>query len=385
MTRLVAIDFFCGAGGMTNGLIQAGLHVIAGVDNEPLCASTYNQNKNTDGSTPEFICNDIFPKSQKRPNGEQHIIEERIENLLRNYRRDKRYRKLKLIFAICAPCQPFTKITKIQLSSSGQYKRDNDSDLLLTTINLIKRFRPAAIICENVEGISEGKNSVLQAFRRRLAHAGYSFDANIINAADYGVPQNRKRTIGLAFDKSVYSGQFEVLTKNPSLRKYVSVRKTIGKLPPIAAGESHAKIPNHRARNLGELNLKRISCAPPGLSNRYLIDTPYGDLSLACHQRIEKKTGERSFSDTYTRMHGDEPAPTITTKFISISNGRFGHYDTRQNRAITPREAALLQTFPRNYVFYPEDNLEFTATLIGNAVPPKLAKFFGEYIAQTLE
>ena len=80
-----------------------------------------------------------------------------------------------------------------------------------------------------------------------------------------------------------------------------------------------------------------------------------------------------------------KPAPAITTKFISISNGRFGHYDTRQNRAITPREAALLQTFPRNYVFYPEDNLEFTATLIGNAVPPKLAKFFGEYIAQTLE
>lgn len=384
MTRLVAVDFFCGAGGMTNGLIQAGLHVIAGVDNESLCASTYKQNKNDDGSNPRFICNDIFPWTRKRPNGEQHLIKEKIESLLRKYKKETRIRNLKLIFAICAPCQPFTKITKIPLSSSGQYKRDNDSDLLLTTLKLIRHFRPAAIICENVEGISEGKNSVLHAFKRRLAYAGYGFDADIINAVDYGVPQNRKRTIGLAFDKNVYDGHFEILKKNPRLKKYATVRNTIGRLPPIAAGESHPRIRNHRARDLSELNFKRISCAPPGSSNRYLTDTPYGDLSLACHRRLEKRSGKRSFSDTYTRMGGDEPAPTITTRFISFSNGRFGHYDSRQNRAITPREAALLQTFPRSYVFYPEDNLEFMAILIGNAVPPKLAKFFGRYVSQTL-
>lgn len=384
MTRLVAIDFFCGAGGMTNGLIQAGIHVIAGVDNEPHCASTYKQNKNASGVAPEFICNDIFPRSKKYPNGEQHLIQEKIEYLLRQYKKETRYRKLKIIFAICAPCQPFTKITKIQMSSSSQYKRDNDSDLLLTTLKLIKYFRPAAIICENVEGISEGDNSVLQAFKRRLARAGYGFDADVINTADYGIPQSRKRTIGLAFDKNVYEGPFEILKKNPRLKKYATVHTVIGKLPPLAAGEIHPRIPNHRARNLSELNLKRISCAQPGESNRYLIDTPYGDLSLACHKRIEKRTGARSFSDTYTRMRGDGLAPTITTKFISITNGRFGHYDTQQNRAITPREAALLQTFPRSYVFYPEDNIEFTATLIGNAVPPKLARFFGQYVSQLL-
>ena len=91
-----------------------------------------------------------------------------------------------------------------------------------------------------------------------------------------------------------------------------------------------------------------------------------------------------SFTDTYTRMCGDDVGPTITTKFISITNGRFGHFDTKQNRALSPREAAILQTFPQKYVFYPEENLEFTATLIGNSVPPRLAKFFGRYILKQL-
>lgn len=384
MTRAVAIDFFCGAGGMTNGLIQAGLHVLGGVDNEPLCEKTYMQNRNADGSTPAFLCHDIFPLSRKHPRGEQHVIVERIESLLRDYKRRMRYRKLDLVFAICAPCQPFTKITKIPLSNGRQFKRKNDSSLLITAIDLIKRFRPAAVICENVEGIIGGDASVLRSFQRRLVRIGYGFDAKIVNACDFGVPQNRKRTIGIGFDKRVYTGKPEVLSQNPELECYITVRDAIGSLPPVAAGETHPGIPNHRARGLSELNLKRISCAPPGESNRYLTNTPYGDLSLACHKRLQVRTGVPSFTDTYTRMRGEDVAPTITTKFISITNGRFGHFDTRQNRALTPKEAALLQTFPDDYVFYPEENLEFTATLIGNAVPPKLAEFFGRYVASIL-
>lgn len=384
MTRFVAVDFFCGAGGMTSGLISAGIHVLAGVDNQPLCEATYLQDRNADGTSPEFLCRDVFPCNASHPGGEQHIIADEIDELLRNYRRRTGLRKLKLVFAICAPCQPFTKITKIKISNTRQFKRGNDANLLLTTIHLIKRFRPAAIVCENVEGIGDGPASVLATFREELAAIGYGFEARVVNAAKFGVPQYRKRTIGIGFDRRVYEGEFKVMTENPSLDKCVNVHETIGSLPPIAAGEVHPTLPNHRARALSDLNLKRISCALPGENNQYLTDTPYGNLSLVCHRNLAKRQGAPSFSDTYTRMRGDDAAPTITTKFISITNGRFGHYDTKQNRAITPREAALLQTFPEKYVFHPEDNIEFTAALIGNAVPPRLAEFFGRYIVARL-
>ena len=384
MTRVVAVDFFCGAGGMTNGLIAAGITVLGGADNEPLCEKTYVQNRNKDGSAPAYICKDVFPMTQEYPEGQQHEIASRIRELLSAHKRTHGIRSVDLVFAICAPCQPFTRITKIEMSDRRQFKRQNDRNLLLTTIGLIREFRPAALICENVEGISHGSESVLDVFKRKLARVGYGFDAKIVNAANFGVPQNRKRTIGLGFDRAVVSANFEVLDANPALKRFVTVREAIGHLPSLAAGEVCPSLPNHSARNLSELNLKRISCAPPGESNRYLHDTPYGDLSLDCHHRLKRKSGAATFSDTYTRMSGDALAPTITTKCMSITNGRFGHFDVSQNRAITPREAALLQTFPLRYIFHPRANIDFAATLIGNAVPPKLAKFFGKYVSEKL-
>lgn len=371
---------------MTNGLIRAGFHVLAGVDNELLCGQTYLQNRNRDKTSPQYICKDIFPQSANHPNGQQHEIVEHLHSALRDYRKRTKIRRLNLIFAICAPCQPFTKITKIPMSEGRRFKRGNDANLLLTTLNLVKEFRPDAIICENVEGIfADDSDSVLNIFRRRLRKAGYVFDAKIINAASYGIPQNRHRTIAIAFNSERIEKSFELPECDPSIKQAVTVDKIIGHLPALAAGEVHPSIPNHRARALSPLNLKRISCAHPGESNRYLRNTPYGDLSLACHRRLECKQGAPSFSDTYTRMRGNHVAPTITTKFISVTNGRFAHYDTKQNRALTPREAALLQTFPENYIFHPQDNIEFTATLIGNAVPPKLAEFFGRYIKRELK
>lgn len=384
LNRIVTIDFFCGAGGMTQGLIRSGMHVLAGVDNERSCERTYRQTKNADRSRPEFICHDIFPKTASHPGGEQHLVADRIEELLREYKRKTGLRKLKLVFAICAPCQPFSKITKIEMSDPRKFKRENDMNLLLTTVRLIRHFRPQAIICENIEGIGKGNDSVLGGFQARLKRIGYSFDAKVVNAAKFGVPQNRRRTVCIGFNKEYHRVKPDVMTEDPSMKRFVSVRQAIGFLPPIAAGEVHPTIPNHRARSLNEINLKRISCARPGESNHYLRDTPYGDLSLSCHRNLQERRGEVSFTDTYTRMHGDAVGPTITTKFIAISNGRFGHFDVKQNRAISPREAALLQTFPCTYVFYPEDNLEFTATLIGNSVPPRLSAFFGRYIVDRL-
>lgn len=382
---IVAIDFFCGAGGMTNGLIQAGMHVLAGIDNQPLCERTYTQNTNADRTHPAYLCKDVFPKTRQYPNGQQHEISKEIRSLMTEFKRRNGRRKVKLVFAICAPCQPFTKITKIEMSESRQFKRQNDANLLLTTMGLIKEFRPDALICENVEGmIGQGDDSVLAQFRRVLRRNGYSFHARVVNASKFGVPQHRRRTIGLGIDSRRYETVIDIPDEDDALDGLVTVADTIGDLPPIAAGEVHPTVPNHRTRSLTPLNLKRISCAPPGENNSYLMDTPYGDLSLDCHKRLAKKWGEVSFTDTYTRMHGDDLAPTITTKFMAISNGRFGHYDTKQNRALSPREAALLQTFPEEYVFYPEENIEFTATIIGNAVPPRLAAFFGSRIIATI-
>jgi len=384
-TATVAVDFFCGAGGMTSGLIKAGLHVLAGVDNEPLCEKTYRQSKNRDGSRPGFICKDIFPRTKAHPRGQQEDIRLAISRLLSGFRKRSGIRRPRLVFAICAPCQPFTKITKIKISEGRQFKRDNDSNLLLTTVGLIRHFKPDAIICENVEGlVNDDPNGVISSFKRRLTRAGYVFDAKIVNASNFGVPQNRRRTIGLAFLKKRYGSDLEVAEKDPNLRAPRTVADTIGYLPPLAAGEADPSIPNHRARALSALNLKRIACAVPGESNLALRDTPYGDLSLRCHQELERRAGAQSFADTYTRMRGDGVAPTITTKCMSITNGRFGHYDRRQNRAITPREAALLQTFPKRYVFYPEDSIDFASTLIGNAVPPRLARFFGRFVIRRI-
>lgn len=380
--EIIAVDFFCGAGGMTSGLIQAGIKVIAGVDREARCEPTYRQNINPDGGNPAFLCLDVFEKGDAYPQGQQHLILEKIKSLISEQTRNGV--RPKLIFAICAPCQPFTKITQIQMSESGKFKRANDANLLSSMIPLIEAVRPDALICENVEGIfGSDEKSVLNTFRDQLGalEPAYSFSAKVVDASLFGVPQRRRRTIGLGFDTSKYGFDEVIPSKDPGSEIKLRVRDFIGELPPIAAGEAHNSIPNHRARALNELNLKRISCALPGESNRYLSNTRYGDLSLKCHQDLKARSGSASFSDTYTRMRADELAPTITTKCVSITNGRFGHYDTAQHRGLTPREAALLQTFPINYVFYPENNLQFAATLIGNAVPPRLGKFFGSYVS----
>jgi DNA (cytosine-5)-methyltransferase 1 len=165
----------------------------------------------------------------------------------------------------------------------------------------------------------------------------------------------------------------------------VTVAEAIGHLPPLGAGEQHAFVPNHRTRSLSDLNLKRLASAKPGQSNAYMEETSFGDLSLDCHRKVNARLNDRCFSDVYTRMHPDRPSPTITTKCHSISNGRFGHYDTTQVRGISLREAAVLQSFPADYVFFPTEQIEPIARMIGNAVPPRLAQYFASYLVNSLE
>ena len=214
----------------------------------------------------------------------------------------------------------------------------------------------------------------------------------VVCASRFGIPQYRKRSILLAAKrKFVKPERFAdmladelLVPDNDPNSLTLSVREAIGHLPTIAAGQQHPDIPNHRTRGLSELNLQRLSVARPGESNAYMENTPDGDLSLDCHQRVFAKFGQRCFNDVYTRMRPNFPSPTITTKCHSVTNGRFGHYDMKQVRGISLREAAILQSFPTNYVFYPIDQTDPVARMIGNAVPPKLASFFSGYLAHSI-
>jgi DNA (cytosine-5)-methyltransferase 1 len=159
----------------------------------------------------------------------------------------------------------------------------------------------------------------------------------------------------------------------------VSVSLTIGHLPPIVAGQTHHEIPNHRARSLSELNLKRLASALLGQSNASMAATEHGDLSLECHQRVNDGLNDRCFSVVYIRMRAERPSVTITKKCHSISYGRFGHFDVNQVRGISLREAAVLRSFSEDYVFHPTVQIEPVARLIAIAVPPKLARYFASY------
>jgi DNA (cytosine-5)-methyltransferase 1 len=225
-----------------------------------------------------------------------------------------------------------------------------------------------------------------------LESAGYVTGSKVVCASRFGVPQFRKRSILLAVRRelikserlSSFLAEEILIPESDPDSVMISVRKAIEHFPSIGAGEAHATIPNHRTRTLSELNLQRLASAAPGQSNAYMDSTEFGDLSLECHRNVNQRLKQRCFSDVYTRMHPDRPSPTITTKCHSISNGRFGHYDVEQIRGISLREAATLQSFPEDYIFYPLNQIEPIARMIGNAVPPKLAAFFADYLAKSI-
>lgn len=392
----LAVDFFCGAGGTTRGLIEAGGYVIAGVDRDARCAPTYttnNVNRCIDGKPPRFLAYDIFPKTKVYKSGQQTELFAALEELIPAYRR-KAPRGTPLLFAICAPCQPFTRLSRQQLSASRVLGRRRDKNLLREATKFVARFMPELVLSENVQGIGDPKyGGVWKEFRKQLEALGYVTGSKVVCASRFGIPQYRKRSILLAARRDVARperfadllGEELLVPEHDPDSGIMTVREAIGHLPPLAAGEEHPTIPNHRARNLHDINRKRLAGAKPGQSNAYMEVLPDGDLSLDCHRRVNAKLGDRCFNDVYTRMHPDRPAPTITTKCHCISNGRFGHFDVKQVRAITPREAAILQSFPEDYVFYPLDQLEPVARMVGNAVPPKLAAFYSRYLANSVD
>jgi DNA (cytosine-5)-methyltransferase 1 len=393
--RFLTVDFFCGAGGTTRGLIDAGGYVIAGIDKDDRCQSTYvsnNKNRTLDRLKPRFLSYDVFPKTSRYPGGQQGELFVALEELVPAYRRQAR--GVPLLFAICAPCQPFTKLSRKELTDERKAGRRRDRNLLSEATAFVDYFKPELVLSENVRGIGDPKyGGVWGSFREELKTLGYVTGTKVVCTSRFGIPQYRKRSILLAAKRDVIkperladlSGEELLVPESDPDCLLVSVREAIGHLPAIKAGEQHPKIPNHRTRALSDLNFRRLAAAKPGQSNAYMEDTPDGDLSLDCHRKVNKRLGGRCFTDVYTRMSPDRPSPTITTKCHSISNGRFGHYDVDQVRGISLREAAILQSFPSNYVFYPLDRNTIVASMIGNAVPPKLAAFFSRYLAQSVD
>jgi DNA (cytosine-5)-methyltransferase 1 len=394
LPKFFAVDFFCGAGGTTCGLIDAGGYVVAGVDKERFCRKTYvenNTNRTLDLAPPVYLERDIFPAEEDYPAGERAKLEADLDALISPLRR--LHPSVPLLFAICAPCQPFTTLSRKEMSNARVAKRDKDRNLLKEAARFVERFKPEMVLSENVAGIKDPRyGGIWEDFRSELEALGYATGTRVICTSRFGVPQYRKRSILVAVPRDGVKSEFLAdLLANEMLvpdsdpdSATVTVAQAIGHFPPIAAGQHCPEVPNHRARTLSELNLKRLSSARPGESNAYLENTPFGDLSLECHRKVNKRLNDRCFSDVYTRMRPDRPSPTITTKCHSISNGRFGHFDEAQVRGISLREAAKLQSFDDDYVFYPADMVDPIARMIGNAVPPRLARYFASYLLSSL-
>ena len=380
--RFLAVDFYCGAGGTTRGLLDAGGYVICGIDKDESNRVTYqrnNRNDTLDQGESRFLGFDMFPNSEDYWQGQQHKVWEELRTLIPSYR--NLAPGAPLMFVICAPCQSFTRFIERRMTVQRAQGRDRDLNLLTQTIDFIAEFKPEMVISENVTSIKTGPyKHIWSHFQNRLRSLGYAVGEGSVCASRFGVPQFRRRSVLLAIrnrDSHERALDPPVPNCDPDAST-VSVMEAIGQLPPLQAGGRSNDVANHVCRNLSELNRRRLMSVKPGEPNWGLSETPFGDLSLACHRRLAAK-GKRGFGDVYTRMDPCRPSPTLTTRFHSISNGRFGHFDEYQVRALSLREGARLQTFRDDYEFY-EEGMDAIARMIGNAVPPKLSTFMAKWI-----
>jgi DNA (cytosine-5)-methyltransferase 1 len=341
-----AIDLFCGIGGLSYGLQKAGISIAAGIDIDETSRFAYEQNVKAD-----FILKDI-----SKFHGDE---------ITKKYWRDKNQAK---ILAGCAPCQPFsTHANKIK-----NRKQTKKWRLISEFKRVIKESNPDIVTMENVPNLANQK--IFSDFVVFLQEKGYFVSYSNVYCPDYGIPQKRRRLVLLASK----FGEIELIPKTHSPENYVTLKDAIGSLPPVESGEVCKSDPLHRTTKLSELNLQRIKASVPNGTWQDWDES----LQLTCHK---KGTG-KSYQSVYGRMAWNEPSSTITTQFYNFGTGRFGH--PTQNRALTIREAAILQTFPKDYKFYENDNEVFIKRLgvhIGNAVPVDLGYVIGKSIVAHLE
>ena len=382
MPEFLAVDFYCGAGGTTRGLLDAGGYIICGIDKDERNRITYqsnNQNTSLDESEPRFLAFDMFPAHPDYPEGQQQEVWAELRELIPKYR--SAAAEVPLLFVICAPCQSFTRFIQRRLTDERIKSRNRDLNLLSQTLGFIAEFQPEMVISENVARIKTGQyRHIWCAFKEQLGSLGYSVGEDRVCASHFGVPQYRRRSVIIAFrNENGYEQTSDLPVPNlDSDAPTRSAREAIDHLPSLEAGGRCSDFANHVCLNISEINRHRLMSVKPGEPNWGFSDTQFGDLSLPCHSRLAAK-GNRGFGDSYTRLHPDRPAPTLTTRFNSISNGRFGHYDEGQVRGLSLREGATLQSFEDDYVFH-GDSMGAIAGMIGNAVPPRLAAYMATWL-----
>lgn len=339
--KMVAVDLFCGAGGLTVGLKQAGFNVVAGVEVNGEVGKTYTKNN------PEvtFINKDIRQVSGKE------ILE--LTGL----------KKIDLL-AGCPPCQGFSKLT------DKHHRNDERNQLVLEMARLVRELNPTVCMVENVPGLAKRGKVLLSAFEKELIELGYTINRDVLQMADYGVPQSRRRLVLLAgkgFEIPLPVPTHSNSSKDKNVKPWVTLKDVLKNHPsPITFARAKSqggpqKFNWNVVRNLKPISIKRLRAVKPGGSRLALPKSLRPD----CHKETV------GFENAYGRMSWDEVAPTMTSGCTTLSSGRFGH--PSQLRTISVREAAIIQTFPKTYKLETE-NIETACELIGNALPCRFAK-----------
>lgn len=325
-TRPTAVDLFSGSGAVTQGLIVGGFEVVAAVDNDPIACATYRLN---------------HPAVHLYEKGIEDVSPARIRTL-------QLHRRNLDLLVVCAPCQPFS-------SQNRARKRDPRARLILHCVRFAAVLKPKLIFFENVPGLVASRHArIVGQLRRGLARIGYVLSEPVkVDAADFGVPQRRLRCIMLAARRKLPA---EELLLPPAAADRKTVHDAIGHLRRLKSGERDPDDALHRARVHQPIALRRLASIPKNGGDRFALPP---ELELDCHR------GHDGHPDVYGRMEWDSVAPTLTSGCTDITRGRFAHPE--DDRAITLREAALLQTFPPAYKI--SGNASQIAAQIGNAVP----------------
>jgi DNA (cytosine-5)-methyltransferase 1 len=335
---IAAVDLFCGVGGLTHGLTRAGVDVRLGIDLDPACRFPMEANNEA-----KFMAADV---SELVPSDILSALKDSTVTLM----------------AGCAPCQPFSSYSQ----SARKKGAHEDWELLDSFSKLVLKVRPKLVTMENVPPLQ--KQKIFNDFVAALRGANYFVDFSVVDGRDIGLPQRRQRLVLVA-------SLLGPITIPKVAKDLVTVRDVISELPEITAGTSDPDDPLHASASLSEKNMSRIKHSKPGGTWR---DWPE-DLVAACHLRESGAT----YPSVYGRMKWDQPSPTVTTQCYGYGNGRFGHPE--QDRAISLREAAMLQSFPKDYEFIPQNtpvNFSALGRMIGNAVPVTLGEFIGKVLVE---
>jgi len=345
-TMPIAIEIFSGCGGLTTGLEQAGFTILSAVEIDKTAATTYSANHpNVDLLIKDVrkVPSSYFLKKHNMTRGQLDLL------------------------AGCSPCQGFSRLRK---GNSG--KDDPRNQLIFEFIRLVRGLYPKAIFMENVPGLinSDYGLKIFEMVKLDLENLGYRIDYKIIDTANYGIPQFRKRFVLLGTRYKKRSVHIPAEThgapqNNNNLLPWRTVRDAFTGIPALRNGAKDTNIPLHVCSKNGDINLQRIRAVPHDGGSR---DSFPPNLILECH-----KNYPQGFRDVYGRMRWNYPSPTITGGCTNITRGRFVH--PTEDRGISLYEAAMLQTFPPNYVF--KGNFGQISLQIGNAVPVELARIMG--------